>query len=86
MERCLSEGDVRLVEGGDNNNSTTEGRVELCQNKEWGTICDDGWDASDAKVVCQQLNLTAKCKSGNLPLRTACLSIHTTLSRCCDFL
>ena len=57
---------VRLVGG----NSDSEGRVEMCYNGVWGSICNDGWSYTDAAVVCRLLGLQAEskilcaCKSG----------------------
>ena len=40
-----------MVGGRDN----FEGRLEICFEEIWGTVCDNSWDNKDAKVVCRQL-------------------------------
>ena len=50
-EQGCSESEVQLVDG----RTEKDGRVEICLNGIWGSVCDDNWDERDATVVCRQL-------------------------------
>ena len=45
-----SSGDLHLVGG----ERESEGRVEICVEGFWGTVCDSGWSQREALVVCRQ--------------------------------
>ena len=68
-----TENEVRLRGG----SSHAEGRVEICLNNEWGTVCDQMWDYISAGVTCRQLGLAV---TGNIGAITSVQQWHCLIS------
>ena len=66
----------------------------MYNNNEWGTVCDDSWEANDAKVLCRQLGFPVEGAraygnahfgegTGNILLvDAACIGYESYLSQC----
>uniref|UniRef100_A0A673NPL7 Soluble scavenger receptor cysteine-rich domain-containing protein SSC5D n=1 Tax=Sinocyclocheilus rhinocerous TaxID=307959 RepID=A0A673NPL7_9TELE len=79
---------VRLVNG----DNSCSGRVEVLYNETWGTVCDDGWDLTDAAVVCREMGCGSAIGAsrayfdqvpGQMWMNTVqCTGIESTLKSC----
>ena len=53
IELC-TDGQVRVI----GSSSSHIGRVEVCVNQTWGTVCDSTWNDRAASVICRQLGFS----------------------------
>ena len=51
MYSDCSDGDLRLA----GERTAVSGRLEICYNKAWGTVCNNAWGSDDSRVACRQL-------------------------------
>ena len=52
--QSCNNGDIRLEDG----ITTQEGRIEVCYNNIWGSVCGDGFDFTDAYVACKAISIS----------------------------
>ena len=51
MYSNCTDGELRLA----GERTTVTGRLEVCYNKAWGTVCNYAWGDEDSHVACGQL-------------------------------
>ena len=74
--RC-EHGDLRLLSQGVPVEEQLEGTLEICFAGNWGTICDDFWDDTDANVACRQLGFS--------DMGTCTYSLHVSFPDPCTY-
>ena len=66
---CSRDGSIQLS----GSSVARQGRVEICVEGRWGTVCDTGWDSRDATVVCRQLGYSSLGELGKKLVTIMCI-------------
>ena len=82
----MQDGSLRLVDG----LSSHEGRVEVYQFGQWGTVEKSEWDLLNAIVMCRQLGYSTAVATKELSCNSApvwlssvqCTGLESKLSQC----
>ena len=78
VSECYSDGEIRLS----NSNTTylpdgsivVTGRIEVCANFTYSSVCDYGWDQADARVFCRNHLQSFGIYSNNFSKYLFCVS------------
>ena len=54
--KVCEDGEIRLQGG----RTQADGRVEICFNDRWGTVCDDEFGREEAAVLCRQQGFSSE--------------------------
>ena len=57
LSECFNDGEFRVFnrtfENGPGSRSSFAGRIEVCVNRTYGSVCDEYWDNRDAMAYCR---------------------------------
>ena len=75
LESCAEEGATRLKDG----ITSRDGRLEICFDGYWGSVCNRGWTQNNGLVACRQVGYETLRKT-KLYLGLVCMLTVTSIS------